>query len=106
MMLQFQKLALNAPANTSPSTASAIISPAELVRSFIAFLRRQLPTILFIALLTTALGVVYLLTTPPSYTAHASMIIDTRKVQLFQQGAVLGENTVDTGMVDSQVEIL
>jgi polysaccharide biosynthesis transport protein len=85
---------------------SEIASPAELMHSFTDFFRRQYPTILFIALVTTALGVLYLLTTRPMYTAHASMIIDTRKLQIFQRQAVVGDNTVDEGMVDSQVQIL
>ena len=90
----------------SNSASSEIISPAELFASFANFFRRQFPTILLIVLVTSALGVVYLLTTPRMYTAYASMIIDTRKVELFRQPAVIGENTVDTGLVDSEVEIL
>ena len=83
-----------------------IASPEQLVISFTSFLRRQFPIIVIVVLLTAAAGVVYLLTTPPMYTARASMIVDTRKVQLFRQQAMLSEPAIDTGMVDSEVEIL
>jgi len=81
-------------------------SPAELLASFISFVRRQYPIILGVVALTICLSVAYLLTTPPSFTAQATMIIDTRKVQLFQQQSMQGDTTVNNGMAESQVEIL
>ena len=87
-------------------TPDEVITPAELVSSFRGFVRRQFPIILFVTVLTTALGLGYLLTAPPSYTAHAKMIIDTNKVHIFQEQSMLGETAVDTAMVDSQVEIM
>src|SRR5262249_37294994 len=53
-----------------------------------------------------ALGVLYLVLTPPSYTAVTQLVIDTRKVQLFQQQSLFNESSVDTGAVETQVEIL
>ena len=38
--------------------------------------------------------------------ATASLLIDTKKVQLFQQQSMFSEMPIDAGMVDSQVEIL
>jgi succinoglycan biosynthesis transport protein ExoP len=52
------------------------------------------------------LAVVYLFTTPSSFTAQAKLLIDTRKNQLFQQQSVLGDIPPDPWSVDSQVEIL
>ena len=52
------------------------------------------------------MGFLYLLTTPPSYTATATMIIDTKRVQLFQQQSMFNDMPFDTGAVESQVEIL
>ena len=103
-MLQTNKLLSVVGAGNS--TPSEVTSPAELVTSFTSFLRRQFPIVLFFVALTIGLGVVYLLTTPPSFTAQASMIIDTRKVQIFQQQSILGEPAIDTGMVDSRLRIL
>lgn len=63
---------------------------------------------LFLILITSSimLALLYLFTTPPSFTAHGTMVIDTRKVQVLQQQSVLGEATVDLGMVHTQIEIL
>ena len=52
------------------------------------------------------LGVMYLLTATPSYTASASMIIDTNKIQLFQQQSMFNDFPMDAGAVESQVEVL
>jgi succinoglycan biosynthesis transport protein ExoP len=90
-----------------PVSASAdVASPAELFSSFQTFLYRQYPIVLFVVLLVMALATVYLFTTPPSFTATAKLIIDTHKIQLFQQQSMLGDLPVDSSTVDSQVEIL
>src|ERR1700730_7139050 len=86
--------------------APEYVSSAEVLASFIGFIRRQYPVILFVIVLTIGVALVYLFTTPPLYTAQAKMMIDTRKVQLFQQQSVLGDIAVDSSTVDSQVEAL
>ena len=58
------------------------------------------------AAITIAMGILYIFTAAPSYTATATMIIDTKKVQLFQQQSMFNDAPVDTSAVDSQVEIL
>ena len=92
--------------NKLPPSATGDVAVAELSAYFASFVRRQYPIILFVALLTMGLGAVYVISTPSSYTAQATMIIDTRKVQLFQQQSIMGELAIDTAMVASQVEIL
>jgi len=82
------------------------ISLEELFKVFTGFLHRQYPIIVACFLLIMALAAVYLLTTPPSFTAFAKLMIDSRKVQLFQQQSVLGDTPPDTWSVDSQVEVL
>ena len=67
----------------------AFASPAERYSSFISFIRRQFPVIAYIVALVLAVAIVYLLTTPPRFTAQATVIIDTHKVQLFQKEFVL-----------------
>jgi len=52
------------------------------------------------------LALLYLFTAAPQFTSTASMVIDTRKVQLFQQQSVLGDIAVDSATVETQVEIL
>ena len=70
------------------------------------FLHRQYPIIVFSFVLMMALGVVYLFTTPPSFTAQAKMLIDTRKVQLLQQQSILADVPPNSAVIDSQVEVL
>jgi polysaccharide biosynthesis transport protein len=94
------------PAMESDLIAADAAAQAELLAWFMSLVRRQLPVIVSIALLTTTLGMLYVITTPPSYTAQATMIIDTHKVQLFQQQGLFSDPVIDTGLVDSQVEIL
>jgi polysaccharide biosynthesis transport protein len=86
--------------------ASPTSSPAELYVALSAFVRRQYPIIAFVWLLVVALGAVYLFTTPPHYTANAKLIIDSHKMQLFAAQSVLGDISVDSANVESQVEIL
>jgi succinoglycan biosynthesis transport protein ExoP len=89
-----------------PAPGADYISPEELLKIFTGFLHRQYRVIGVAFLLIMALAAVYLFTTPPSFTAVAKLMIDSRKVQLFQkesQQMVLGD---DSWSVDSQVEIL
>jgi polysaccharide biosynthesis transport protein len=85
---------------------SSALSGADVLEIYTSFTRRQFPTILVCLLLAIVLGIIYIATARPSFTAQAQMIIDTRKVQVFQQQSVLGESPVDTAGVESQVEIL
>src|SRR5215472_12160016 len=90
----------------APAPGPDYTSLEELFKIFAGFLHRQYPVIIVASLLTVALATVYLFTTPPSFTALAKLMIDTRKVQLFQQQSVLGDAPPDTLLVDSQVEVL
>jgi polysaccharide biosynthesis transport protein len=94
------------PALSRESARQALVSSADTLDSILGFLRRQhlvITPILFAAL---ALAVLYLYTTPSSFTAQAVIIIDTRKIQLFQQPSAFGETAIDSQMVESQVQIL
>ena len=82
------------------------ISPEQTLASFVGFIRRQMGVVIFVVLLAFSLGLVYVTTTPPSYTAYVKLLIDARKVQLFQQQSILGEIPIDTASVESQVELL
>lgn len=80
-------------------------SPAEDLSTYINIVRRQFPTILLVLACAVALGLVYLFTATPKFSATARMVIDTKKVQLFQQQS-LGDMAIDPGMTETQVEIL
>ena len=80
-------------------------SPRELVHWAIGIARRQFALIVSIALIVASLGAVYAFTAPPTYTADATILIDPRRVQLFQ-GATFGESQMDSQALESQVELV
>src|SRR5262249_49690482 len=55
-----------------------------------------------------ALGFVYLFTTPPLYTAHTMLVIDSSKMRVLQQQnqPMMADAPVDTAQVETQVEVL
>ncbi|MGY3473985.1 polysaccharide biosynthesis tyrosine autokinase [Bradyrhizobium ottawaense] len=81
-------------------------SPAQTLASYLDIVRRQFPTIVAIVSACVILALLYLFTAAPRYTSTASMVIDTRKVQLFGQQSILGDLAVDSATVETQVEIL
>jgi len=81
-------------------------SPAQVLTFYVEIIRRQFPTIVAIVSACVILALLYLFTAAPQFTSTASMVIDTRKVQLFQQQSVLGDIAVDSATVETQVEIL
>ena len=76
------------------------------IASYIEIARRQFPTILVILSACLIVAVLYLFTAAPKFTSTASLVIDTRKVQLFQQQSVFGDIAVDSSTVETQVEFL
>src|SRR3984893_13020745 len=83
------------------------LSLQQTVFSAVALVGRQYPLMIFTLLVCISLAGVYLLTTPKKYTGTAELIIDTRKVPGLQQPSQSSNDMpVDSGLVDSQVEIL
>src|SRR5580658_10485510 len=78
-------------------------SSQERLAHVFGFMRRQYPVIGLFVLLGIGLGIVYLINTPPTYTAQADLIIDSRKVNLLpgQQQAIMGDFPLDDAAVDS-----
>ena len=80
---------------------------SEAVEQLGGFVRRQFPIFVFIVACAIALGLVYLVTTPASYTSHAMLLIDSSKVRVLQQQqTAVGDIPIDTAHVETQVEIL
>lgn len=103
-MLQRQQPAPVQSLDTFPEA----VGPAEAFQFILDFIRRQYRVIGFTAAVFLALGFVYVFTTPPRYTATSMMLLDTQDSRLFQQQSMFGDTPVaiDTGTVDSQVQIL
>ncbi|MGY4344978.1 succinoglycan biosynthesis transport protein ExoP [Bradyrhizobium sp. GM7.3] len=101
-MLQVKK----PPSEINRDFAEADGSPSQTLTSYLDIIRRQFPTIIAIVSACVILALLYLFTAAPLFTSTAAMVIDTRKVQLFQQQSVLGDIAVDSATIETQVEIL
>src|SRR3954451_1209724 len=86
--------------------AEADGSPSQSLTSYLDIVRRQFPTMITIVSACVIVALLYLFTAVPLFTSTAAMVIDTRKVQLFQQQSVLGDIAVDSATIETQVEIL
>ena len=70
----------------------------------LGFLRRRYLIVTVCLLLSLALGALYLFTAPPTYTASATMMIETRKGVL--QDYLVGNTPPDPAWVESQIGVL
>ncbi len=68
--------------------------------------RRQWPVIAGVTLVAMLLGLGYVMTAQPKFTASGLVMIDTRKNQLLSTQQVVGDQLLDASGVESQVEIL
>jgi succinoglycan biosynthesis transport protein ExoP len=69
-------------------------------------LRRQWPIIAASVGASFALVLVYLATAHPMYTANARIMMDTRQTQVLDKDSGTNSALIDTGFVDSQVEVI
>ena len=88
----------------APSTPQAEVEIG--LPQLLAFLRRQRWVITLSALAFLCLGIAYLVVTPKSYTAAATVLIDPRKVAIFGNGNVLEDAAITNSGVESQVQVI
>jgi polysaccharide biosynthesis transport protein len=93
-------------AKPAQDESADLFNISELVEQLSGFIRRQLPIFLFIVPCSLVLGLVYLLTASPSFTSHATLLIDSSKTRILQQQGSIGDVPIDTAQVETQVEIL
>lgn len=69
---------------------------------------RQYPLIIFITILSLAIGALYLVITPPTYTAHVQLLLGNPNTPLTQQpSAGFGtESPLDPALIDTQLQVL
>ena len=79
--------------------------PVDPIEFFVGLIRRQFVLILSVTAVAIALAAVYIFTTPPTYSARATLIIDRGKVQA-QLGGMSRELPVDMLEVDSQIQLI
>jgi polysaccharide biosynthesis transport protein len=87
-------------------TDAQSISILALLQKLLAFARRHVAIIAIATCCSLALGFVYLLTTPPKFTAHTRLLIDSSKLRVLQQQPQTNDAPLDAAQVDSQVELL
>ena len=81
--------------------AGLSVSISDLVERISGFLRRRYMTFAIVTGLATGCGLVYLLTAPAEYTAHAVLMIDSSKLRALQPSPA--DVPLDTAQVESQV---
>ncbi len=69
-------------------------------------IRRNVWTIVGTVVACTVLAALYLLITPPNYTATTQILIDNREARVVSGNAVLSSLSSDQYVIDTQVEIL
>ncbi|MFT4115674.1 polysaccharide biosynthesis tyrosine autokinase [Bradyrhizobium sp.] len=90
-----------------PDGSDDAVPITDLIDQLTGFVRRQFPIFIFFVACSLAVGAVYIFTTPPSFTSHAMLLIDSSKLRVLQgQEAPLGDIPIDTSQVETQVEIL
>ena len=83
-----------------------VSSPAELFETVMGFLRRQYAVIISVALLALLLAALYIFVRPPSFTAQANLLIDTRKLQVLKDAPILSDIGLDAVTIESQLQLI
>lgn len=97
----------SAPSEIRNELAAPETTPGSVSwHDFVGFVRRQISIIIFVTLLFVVIGIIYSITARPTFVAQAELMIDARKLQVFQQQSILGDIPIDTAQVESQVEVL
>lgn len=91
--------------NVTPEARSESESQVD-ISKLLSSIRRGRRLIVTWVLCLLALGILYLVVAVPKYTSTAQIIIDTQTSQAMQKQDVIDASTIDTSLVDSQVEII
>ena len=68
--------------------------------------RRQYALVIFTTAVSLVLGALYLVVTPPTYTAHARLLLGNPNVPFVQQLSLGAERSVDHTLIDTELQIL
>jgi succinoglycan biosynthesis transport protein ExoP len=95
-----------APADLPPPDEPGQGGAGELVDFVLGFLLRQYLVILFLALLGGVAGAIFLVVSPPTYTAQAKILIGTQRPQFIQQQSLITDSPFDQTQMETQFQIL
>ncbi len=93
------------PAGPSAEVAAEVQIDAILLE-FVATIRRQFRFVLTVTAAVMVVALLYIAMRPSEYRATTSLLIDPARGNVLQSQQVIALPTVDSGFVDSQVEIL
>jgi polysaccharide biosynthesis transport protein len=83
------------------------MSPGDLLTSLNSLARRRFGILVLVFSLSVMCGAIYLYVTPPKFLGQATILIDSRKPQPFQQQqTTVSETSIDSPTVESQIEVL
>ena len=89
------------------SGATEESSLAEQLTYALGVVRRQFLVVIVLAIAGAAVGAVVLLKSPIKYTATATLLVDTRKIDILQQPTISSELSMQsTGAMESQIAFL
>src|ERR1700722_13048178 len=83
----------------------SVLTPAELVRTWKAFVRRQMSVLMFLPALSVAIALLYLAIATPKYTAVAVLLAEPKRTEGAAQSS-LGDVGSAASIMDNQIEIL
>ena len=90
-----------APADLPPPDEPGQGGAGELVDFVLGFLLRQYLVILFLALLGGVAGAIFLVVSPPTYTAQAKILIGTQRPQFIQQQSLITDSPFDQTQMET-----
>lgn len=83
------------------------MSISDAILALKGLVSRQLPLMIVVFLACVSLAFLHVITAQRMYTSTASLIIDSRKINLMQQQSSAGSDApIESAMIDSQVEII
>jgi exopolysaccharide transport family protein len=68
--------------------------------------RRQYALVIFTTAISLVLGALYLVVTPPTYTAHTRLLLGNPNMPLVQQQSLGAERAIDQTLIETQLQIL
>jgi exopolysaccharide transport family protein len=79
---------------------------ADTVNFVKGLVQRQYKLVIFATAISLVLGALYLVVTPPTYTAHARLLLGNANVPFVQQLSLGAERSFDRTLIDTELQIL
>lgn len=99
---------MNAPFAKDPALMAGAMAqqPFAWIGDLVGFLRRNWKLQSICVGVAVLLALLYVLTATPRFTASATLLIDTRQTDLFQQHPLVSDAQIENAIIESDVEVL